>query len=638
MLIAGMAISAGVDAARLELLGQPCRAKNILASLAIQETTGREQFVLSNMNENSNAELIFLDFEHDTAKVYRAPAGAGAWALKKAPGERLVVGTFYDGAFMVFDTKKMEFVKVSTFPGEQYIWNLAIGSDGRVYGGTYPGGKLGALDLSTYAVEDLGAPAPPNMYLRNVYALPDGRVLCQFMTEKTTSLIFDPTTKKFSPTPTALSGAVAGVSWNGFYLAGGKAYDGKTLEEITPPPFPTPPTDKGVWNVHTGLTTADTLFLLQENAIYRYKVGEKDLTFICDLDLRGGMLTASTKNGELLGVRGQDYFVVKPGDKDVKLRPIPVESSVRETMFLRVDPRGVLWGGPPFGQTLWYMDPKTKKSINTSTVCDALGEVYDVVFANGKVYAVAYVGGDVIEYDPNQPWDQWNRKNPKVIAEMGSKGYIRPEGGTALGPDGKLYTGWMANYGVYGGALSITDLKTGENELIENPLGEQAIFTALADTDFIYVGTCLAGNGLPSKKGEGSRFGVIDAATKKVVFQREFDGIHSVQILAHDPQSKRLAVSVGGKPMLFDTTVRGFIADLPGSAEVGGRSVGVPGDGTVIYASGKSVVRLDMRTGKTSTVVEAPASVQNVAVGPQGELYISYGVSVYAVMASEGTQ
>jgi hypothetical protein len=65
-------------------------------------------------------------------------------------------------------------------PGEEYFWNGALGSDGRLYGGTYPGGKLGALNLDTLELEDCGAPAKPNLYCRNVNATPDGRLLCHF--------------------------------------------------------------------------------------------------------------------------------------------------------------------------------------------------------------------------------------------------------------------------------------------------------------------------------------------------------------------------------------------------------------------------------------------------------------------------
>ena len=159
----------GANAAKLELLGQPCYAKNVLATALVKDrATDKEWFVLSDMNEATHGELLFIDFENNTGKAYKAPAGSGAWALKEVAGDRLIVGTFYDGVFMVFDLNKMEFTKVADFPGQSYIWNLAVGSDGRVYGGTYSGGKLGALDLNDYSVEDFGNPAPPNLYLRYV--------------------------------------------------------------------------------------------------------------------------------------------------------------------------------------------------------------------------------------------------------------------------------------------------------------------------------------------------------------------------------------------------------------------------------------------------------------------------------------
>jgi hypothetical protein len=284
------------------------------------------------------------------------------------------------------------------------------------------------------------------------------------------------------------------------------------------------------------MTTPDVLYLRQGNAVYRYARGDSELTFIADIPLRGGRLMAGTSKGELLGVRGQDYFVIKPGDTDLKLRSIPVEGRGRPTLFLEADPGGRLWGGPHFGQTLFYLDPRTKKAVNTGVVCDAGGEVYDVTFLDGKVYTASYAGGDITCYDPEAPWDQWGLKNPKPLTAVGPA-YIRPTGGIVTGPDRKLYSGWMAQYGKYGGAVAITDPDTGKTELIENPLGEQAVEGLAVDGQFAYVGTSLTANGLPAKKGESPRFGVIDLTSKKVVFQREFEGAQSVRRVVYDTKT-----------------------------------------------------------------------------------------------------
>lgn len=616
---------------KMEYLGAPCRAKNVLAGRVVTDRhSQREWLVLTNMNEKSHMELIFIDFHSNTGRVYRAPAGAGAWALEEVPGDRLIVGTYFDGQFMVFDLKKMAFVKSVGFPGESYIWNLAMGRDGRIYGGTYGGGKLGAFDLRSYTVEDCGAPAPPNMYLRYVSATPDGRILCSFGMEKPTTLLYDPATKQFSPVPPQLQGVSMAVTWNGYFLAGNRAFQGEALEEVKPIPFPTPPVEKGGWGVDTYMTTQDTLYLRQGYALYRFKKGDSALTLVADIDLRGGRPLAGTREGWLVGVRGQDYFVLKPGDKELRLRPIPVESEPRPTHFLEADDRGRVWGGPTFGQTLFWLDPRTKKAVNTSTICDAGGEVYDVTFHKGNVYAAAYAGGDIVKYNPDEPWDQWNNKNPKTIASVGKNGYIRPTGGIITGPDGKLYSGWMAKYGTYGGAVAITDPETGQTELIENPLGEQAVVGLAVDERFAYIGTSLGANGLPNKTGEAPRFGILDLKTRQVVFTQEFAGHAHVGGIVYDAQTRRVTVVVGGRLRLFDTERRAFV-ELPqdGLPGVNGGAIQGRGDGKVYYASGKTVVELDMATGKATRVGEAPNSITHIAVGGDGTVYAACGADVY---------
>jgi hypothetical protein len=625
----------------VEHLGQPCRAKCILAGRVVtRRATGRECFVLTDMNEATGMELIFIDLERDAAESFRAPAGSGAWALLEVPGDRLIVGTYYDGQFMVFDLKAMKFIKAVGFPGEQYIWKLALGSDGRVYGGTFPGAKLGALDLNTYTVEDLGAPVLPNLYSRWVSATPEGRILCIFGNNTPATLLFDPATKKFEKLPPKLEGVSMGVSWNGYFISGSRAFKGGSLEVVDPPPFPVPPPEKGDWSVLLDLTTDDVLFLGQGSAVYRYAKGDSALTLVGDFDLRGGWLLASAANGSVLGARGQQYFIIKPGAKELMLRPIPVESGPRPTLFLRADDRGRLWGGPEGGQTLFWMDTRTGKVVNTDAITNAAGDVYDVTFIDGKVYAASYCGGDITVYDPEQPWDQWNGKNPRHLAAV--PGYIRPTGGIVTGPDGKLYSGWMARYGVYGGAVAITEPVTGATEVIENPLGEQAINGLAVDDRFAYIGTTLGANGLNRKPNESARFGVLDLATRKVVFQHTFNKATRVRRVVYDPRTRRVAMAVGTVDKLqlrvFDVASQRFVHNLrPGAppvspaAGVTSGSAVAPGDGKVYYGSGRSLVAVDLQSGEVTHIADAPKGISSITIAPDGTIYFSCNEDVYRV-------
>ena len=52
------------------LLGQPCQARNVHAGVIVNDK-GREWFVITNMNEASNIELILIDAQRDVAEVHR---------------------------------------------------------------------------------------------------------------------------------------------------------------------------------------------------------------------------------------------------------------------------------------------------------------------------------------------------------------------------------------------------------------------------------------------------------------------------------------------------------------------------------------------------------------------------------------
>jgi streptogramin lyase len=634
MIVVAMFASAGAARAAAELLGEPCRAFNILSGRVIEAPDGKEYLVAGNMNENTGCEVLFIDFRANTGKTYRAPNGAGAWALNRVPGDRLVVGTFYDGHFMVFDLKAMKFTQSVRFPGEEYIWNLALGSDGRIYGGTYPHAKLGALDLETYKVQDLGAPTKENTYLRNVSAAPGGRILCQFGMKNPERLLFDPKSKKFEPVPDTLKNVDVGVTWNGFFIASGSSegkagsaprfFKGETFD-VVDPPFEAPKDD---WTIDTYPSDEKTLYYHVGEKFFRIRAGDSQPTLLASVKPRGRVLGAA-EDGTMLGVNPPDYWVVKPGSSAVEYRALPTESGPRESHFIEVAPDGKIWGGPTFGQTIFWLDPKTKKYENTRQVCSSGGEVYDAEFLNGKVYLVAYVGGDVIEYDPAKPWDQVNNNNPRTIAHLTERGYIRPVAGITLGPDGKLYSGWLAKYGTYGGAVSITDPQTRKTDLIENPLGQQGIGGVATDGERIYAGSTLAANGLPNKPNESPSFGVIDPKTKAVSFKKTFEGVGAVNNLVYEPKSQRVMMTTGKKLAIFDTGNNDF-ADLPKLPAVTGKTqLKVIGDGKVYANVGKDVLAIDPATGESHAVAAAPEEIAKLAVAKDGAIYVSCGTKVF---------
>lgn len=634
-----IALAESASPPAIRSLGKPCLARQVLAGLIVNDRRdGRERFVITNASEATHVELIFIDFAQDTAEVFTAPAGSGSWALREVPGDRLVVGTYYDGHFMVFDLKSMSFTQDVAFPGESYVWNLAMGKDGRIYGGTYDGGKLGALDLSTHGVEDCGAPAPPNLYLRQVSALPDGRILCSLGMNAPALKIYDPATKSFSPAPESLAGIATGVAWNGCFVAGTRAFDGTALSPMDTPPFPVPPAEGGAWTVETLLSTENHLVLRQGTSLFCIEPEAATPARLCSLDFRGGTSYAVSKDKRVLGVRGQDYFAAAPDDTQLNLKPIPGAATPRPILFLRAGPDNSLWGGPHFGQTVFRMNPGTGDLLNTGAVCDSGGEVYDVAFLGGKVYAAAYAGGDIVEYDPAAPWDQWNKTNPRPVARMNGqgRGYIRPTGGIVAGPEGRLYSGWMTRYGAYGGAVARTDPASGATELMENPLGEQAVSAFCLGGDQLYVGTTLTGNGLPQKAGEAPRFGAFASFGAAPEFQQEFPGAASVSRLYFDLGTNRVVMAVGG---VLHTYVPGSTAVAPlaieGLPAVNSAALAGRGDGLVWYGNGTRLVRLDLAQGVWTAAADCGCQIENVVMAGENRFWVSCGAEVLEIVLPE---
>ena len=57
----------------------------------------------------------------------------------------------------------------------------------------------------------------------------------------------------------------------------------------------------------------------------------------------------------------------------------------------------------------------------------------------------------------------------------------------------------------------------------------------------------------------------------------------------------------------------------------------VTGNGSVVYASGKDLIELDLKTGHWKRLAEAPAGVQNIAAGKDGALFFSCGADIYCL-------
>ena len=96
--------------------------------------------VLSSFVAGGIGEVVIIDPESGEGETIQIPGDNGAWALLNYKDEKLLVGTCGTYGYLhCLELKTREWKPSLRVEGISYIWDLALASDGKVYGGTYPG-------------------------------------------------------------------------------------------------------------------------------------------------------------------------------------------------------------------------------------------------------------------------------------------------------------------------------------------------------------------------------------------------------------------------------------------------------------------------------------------------------------------
>lgn len=575
-------------------LAQPCRNFNILGSLALRDPKdGREKVVLSNYATREIGSLIFVEPASGDGELLPLPGDEGAWALLNLDNERLLVGTCETfGYVLALDLRTRRWASPLRIASENYVWNFCRGDDGLVYAGTYPGCLLLRYDPARHTLDSVGRASdhPDNQYSRSVFRLP-GRILVECQMAASHLAVYDLATQRmqrFGP-PGA---RVKEITDRWLCVAEGERlawYDPATLappadaRDLAPAPVWQPP-------------------------------------------LPGSGLPTLLQDGRRLVERGQEYYLVatEPSVPPV-LKPIPAEAPATGILTIVSDAQGRIWGASNFGQTIFSYDPPTGRFWNSPVVCDRGGEVYGMAFARGRLFLSAYCGGDHVVYDPAQPWDQLNNRNPKTL-ETVRPALIRPHAKSVIGPDGHFWTGWMAAYGVYGGGLTRVDTGTGHMTCWRDPIPAQGLESLTADARDLYFTTTVAGCGLPDKT-EARHFAVW-SPEGRVVWEQAFDpAVRLGQVLA---VGGRVLVQIGPRLGIFNPSSLTFERHL--DVPVCGAPMVAWCDGQALVFGADRIWRVTPGTGVCEPVADAPAAVTCATVTPDGTIYFACESRLYRLV------
>jgi len=571
-------------------MGEPCANFNILAVTRLRDPRdGLDKVVLSSYVAEGTGCLLLLEPRTGDAEQLVLPGDSGAWALL-ALDSQLLVGTCATFGYLhVLNLTEREWKRPLRVENETYIWQLCLGSDDMVYGGTWPGCALLRYDPRKHELVHLGkaSDVAGNYYSRYVYGEIPGKILIECGWEQKHLSLYDIATgdlKRFGMT----GDGVDYINHNILVTRNGDIRRYYQLPELTSAP--------GV---------PDLAALKAPPLPYASEFSH----------------AVQLQDGTRLAVRGQSYYLVRAGDPKPALKPIPTNKPATAILGLCAAPDGTIWGSSAFGQTIFAYDPASGNTWNSEAVCDRGGEVYGMAWIDGRLFMSSYSGGDHIIYDPHLPWDQVHNQNPRSLQPAGPQ-LVRPGGRSLIGPDGAFYTGWWAAYGVYGGGITRVDPVSGQVTAWYDIIAGESVVGLACDDSLFYLLTTRRANGLPEHAEAGHL----------AVWSPRNGTIASLEISGYVPDWGIAAIPGGACVVLGDALFRYNLADntLRRAAALPERfSYLLRCTESLLVFGQNTAFDFDPVTNQLSPAVTLPGPARAAVQAPDGTVYLASGSHLY---------
>ncbi len=478
---------AQAPAGTFEDLGVPVTKAMLMGTAAGPDAAGEKDLLYFNFAQ-TGATLFLAVVDPDTgeAKQYKAPVGPGAWAMIRGPDEKMYLGTWESGIILKFDPKEADQgIQVIGKPSvtETYIWQYALGKDGKLYGCTYGSAKLVSYDPRTNQMEDLGRMDETQMYTRSIACGPSGKIYTAIGYGKANLVMYDPATrahKSILPEKYRSETAASvhrGADGNVYAQCGAQAFraDDETLVPVS-----------------AGEVVAPKGLALRDGRTVQ--VGEVTATSVT-------------------------YTLADPKTGGKKTRTFEYRGDGALVFAVGVGPGGKIYGSTAMPLEMFVHDPSEKRSSHLGNPTAVNGEIYSFLALREKLYVCAYPGSYLSVYDPGKPFRFGTDAgdNPRGYGGIGD-GHLRPRA-MVLGPEEKIYIGSLPPYGQLGGAMAVFDPaaeKVVEN--YRNLIPNQSIFSLAFEgrSGLVFGGSSIAGGGGSTPSEKEARFFAWDPKAKKI--------------------------------------------------------------------------------------------------------------------------
>ncbi|WP_146250279.1 hypothetical protein [Paenibacillus flagellatus] len=499
--------------------------------------------VTGNQNDRPIMEVIDVNTEKVTTSVTLPGASVnptGAWAAATATDGTVYLGTYPNGRLYRYVPGESSISDLGQpLPGESYVFDLAVGADGKVYGGSYGRAGFFEYDLAQGASQIGGFPfyQPPGQTYRYLRALAHDRergVSYLAMGANASILRYDHHTGRLDDILPAkyksitLAGTVDYTGDRVFVAIGG--YLMALRVDVAADGTVASTEEMSITNAAPRVSPAHdgSVYLVQKNKLSRYDLATKQVTNL-DFDIPGriqryGWVTLNDQQNfpgqTLVAVSDGNYEtnIIKYNPQNGHFRVSRAEGAPRiagAINSIATGPDGHIYTSAYLYGGLGMYRPFEGDANDTQpeTVYAPISQIDKMASAGGKLYVGTYPGGGLHEYDPKAPWRPG--VNPKLLINSGLYKQDRPKA-IAFG-DRKVFMGTTGTTGYRPGALSVYDYATGAATVHENIVTDQSVIALAYHNGLLYGGTTIRGGYSSTPSQTEAKLFVYDPAAQAKV-------------------------------------------------------------------------------------------------------------------------
>ena len=466
------------------------------------------------------------------------PGAPTAWAMVTAPDQRSVYLGGALGHLLRYDpaARTLKDLGRATQRAE-VVFDLVVGPDGRVWGGSYPRGELWAYTPRTGRVTTIAPLRDGREYARSLTV--EGSTLFVGTGSVNPSIVavdlLRPTERREIPLPGApRSGFVTELRSYGRLLAAKLPDGSRGVYDLERSSWDTPvsldATGRQLAQSPSLAPAGQPFYYFSNGLLWRIRPN------LPDARAKVPIATTTIPPGRdrfvvratLAGVRS-DWLVSYDGSRttvaiDVGAladpgsgEDVPEARWVRTS--LRLDPRplgikslgagadGLLWAGGFGGASLSSLDTRLPSpsliprvgGADSDQALVGFGEVEGLVSSGPYEFFGTYTGARIFRYDTRQPW--LDGKNPALVAHLGPTwGQDRPLAWATS--TGRTYFGTVPRYGLRGGVLGWFVGDGTVPTVVPSPVPDQSI-VGLAASGTVVYGTTSRWGGLGTGPSKG---------------------------------------------------------------------------------------------------------------------------------------